>query len=232
MSRKEEIKSQLRKSIGQYVQLGLGVDDYALEISTELIEDKNLYKFLQFTCDVDEDLQIIDSCEAVSCFILYFNDYVNLTSKITFYETLDLYKVSDCVLSHYVDNDYEASATVFKPVYIRGDKMQLVILEVADENEKLVQKEVILLTWSYRTDDEPHYNPLGQYDSDNTIVSGVFQELSNACYTAEYRWQRDNNDDFGESDDILNVNPDWGVNLWAAYSSATRHLQRTIRDLR
>lgn len=230
----EQMINELLQTQGKCILLGTD-GHFALEVSSELINDRNLFKFLSFTTDMQNGLCLVDYDEAINdCNVFCYEDYIALTSKITMYETLEVFKYRHCVLDEYVKQDYVANGTVFKEVdWIEGSKAQLIVFEVLDESGDVVYKELKLLVDSdYTNVDFTGWDLLGEVDSDETFVNGVFSYLSEACYDFEYEWQCDNNDDFSPGDSLFDVNPDWNQSIWNRYYAASCHIIELMKRLK
>ncbi|HCE1979073.1 TPA: hypothetical protein NGS68_002371 [Vibrio parahaemolyticus] len=230
----EQMINELLQTQGKCILLGTD-GHFALEVSSELINDRNLFKFLSFTTDIQNGLCLVDYDEAISyCKVFCYEEYKALTSKITLYETLDLFKVSHYVSEIYIKKDYVANGTIFKEVdWNKDSKAQLIIFEVLDESGDVVYKELkLLVDFDYTNVDITEWDLLGVCDSDETFVSGVFSYLSEACYDFEYEWQCDNNDDFSPDDSIFDVNPEWVQRMWNRHYSASCHIVELMKQLK
>ncbi|KXZ35080.1 hypothetical protein A0H77_19480 [Vibrio alginolyticus] len=127
----QEIIEELKEEVGQYIELG-NCKNYLLKISHTLLEDFNLIRFLDFTCDIRNEFSITGNPEHYK--VIDIDEYRKLTQFITFYETVDVY-----------DFKYSpAEIMIFNPVDMYGIKAQLLILTFVDENNK-TWKELKLL---------------------------------------------------------------------------------------
>ncbi|MBM5281453.1 hypothetical protein HYN36_17220 [Vibrio parahaemolyticus] len=205
----EQMINELLQTQGKCILLGTD-GHFALEVSSELINDRNLFKFLSFTTDLKNGLCLVDYDEAINdCNVFCYEDYQDLTSKITMYETLELFKGSHCV-SYEV---YAANGIIFKEVdWNKDSKAQLIVFEVLDESGDVVYKDLkLLVDFDYTNVDVTEWNLLGEFDSDETFVSGVFSYLSEACY------------DFST---------DWNQRLWNRHYSASCHIVGLMKQLK
>lgn len=232
--KKQELQSELLQTRGKCIKLGAD-GHFALEITPELIFDINLLKFLDFTTDLKKGLQLIDYDEAVNkCNVFCFEDYKDLTSKITFYESFELFKISDCISDEYIEEDLKANATIFKEVdWCERSKAQLVVFELLDEQGDVVHKELkILVDFDYTKVDVYNWDLLGEFGEYEQVVNGIYGYLSEACHDFEYKWQCDNNDDFSEGDSIFEVNTEWGYGLWSSYNSSANHIIYLMKHMK
>lgn len=230
----EQMINELLQTQGKCILLGTD-GHFALEVSSELINDRNLFKFLSFTTDMQNGLCLVDYDEAIfDSDVFCYEEYKALTSVITLYETLDLFKVSHYVSDIYIKEDYVANGTIFKEVdWNEHSKAQLIIFEVLDESGDVVYKELkLLVDFDYSNVDVTEWDLLGEFDSDETFFNGVFSYLSEACYDFENEWQCDNNEDFGPDHSIFDVNPDWNQSMWNRHYSASCHIIELMKQLK
>ncbi|WP_434998841.1 hypothetical protein ACRZ5S_19825 [Vibrio scophthalmi] len=229
----ELIKNELLQTRGKCIKIGTD-GQFAVEITPELISDKHLFKFLSFTNDLNNGLSLIDYDEAIyECNVFCFEDYQDLTSTITMYKTIELFKVSDCVLDEYIEENAVAKATIFKEVeWCDNSKAQLIVLDLLDEQGDVINKELkLLVNFDHAKVDLLNWDVLGSFGENEEVVNGIYNYLSDACCEFEYKWQCDNNKEFNDTDSVFVVNPDWGSCLWASYYKSAEAIISTIQKM-